>query len=418
MTALDFLKKPWRPELAGAIIGIIASIQIFLVRSPWYITGPENQFGGWLLYVLTLGLVDVHKWDYFNPSSPMFVAPAAHPFDPANKEFMIVLGFMLGAMIAKALEGNWRLRWPANRAVLVTSVVGGLMLGFGARLALGCNVGNFVSTVQSLILSGVVFFTGMAVGTFIATRLIEDYLLHYMHRSKPFRIELGSRVDNRKVLALALAATAVVSLYWWALGLITAIFFLLLGLGYGFAGSKGNICFTSMLRDGFWSRLAPYGGNARAIAIALSIMITANLVAKYVIGWQYREFLFPVGIHTFLGGVLFGVGMTLVAGCSFSSAYRSGEGSIPHLIAWFGMVFGMALLSYLWPFFFTTSIYLTPVLRIYDLFGGNVAAGAAFAYGLCAFIALVGSWRDGSLRRFATHMPIQISIKPPFLRRV
>ena len=89
-----------------------------------------------------------------------------------------------------------------------------------------------------------------------------------------------------------------------------------------------------MLRDGFWSRSAPYGGNARAIAIALAIMITGNLVLKYGFGWQYKEFLFPVGIHTFLGGVLFGIGMVLVAGCSFSSAYRSGEGNIPHLIAW------------------------------------------------------------------------------------
>ncbi len=67
-------------------------------------------------------------------------------------------------MIAKALEGNWRLRWPANRAVVLISIVGGLMLGFGARLALGCNVGNFVATIQSLVFSGFVFFLGDGLG--------------------------------------------------------------------------------------------------------------------------------------------------------------------------------------------------------------------------------------------------------------
>ncbi|AET33266.1 YeeE/YedE thiosulfate transporter family protein [Pyrobaculum ferrireducens] len=409
-----FLKEPWRPEVAGALIGLTAVLQIIIVKSPWYITGPENQFGGWLFYVLTGGLLNTKAWDYFNPSSPMFVAPAAAPWEPENKEFMIVLGFMLGAMIAKALEGNWRLRWPANRMVVLLSIVGGLMLGFGARLALGCNVGNFVATIQSLVFSGFVFFLGMAVGTFISTRLIEDFLMEKMHRSKPIRIELGSSVDNRKVLAVALAAAALTTLYWLGLGIWAAIAFLYLGIAYGFFGSKGNICFTSMLRDGFWSRLAPYGGNARAIAIALAIMITGNLVLKYGFGWQYKEFLFPVGVHTFLGGVLFGVGMVLVAGCSFSSAYRSGEGSIPHLIAWFGMVAGMTILSYVWPFFFTTSIYLSPVLHFYDFFGGNVAAGAAAAYAVALFIALVGSWRDGTLQRLL-HVP-QIKILAPRLR--
>ncbi|AEA12578.1 putative inner membrane protein [Thermoproteus uzoniensis 768-20] len=406
----DFLKKPWKPEIAGAVIGVIAVLQIIVVRSPWYITGPENQFGGWLYNVLSGGLLKTGQWAYFNPNSPMFVAPAAPPWDPRNKEFMIVWGFMLGAMIAKALEGQWRLRWPANRATVVLSVVGGLMLGFGARLALGCNIGNFVATIQSLVFSGFVFFLGMVVGSFIGTKLIEEYLMGLMGRSKPIRIELGNRVDNRKVLVFALAMTLVTALYWWLLGVVTAIAFLLLGIGYGFAGSKGEICFTSMLRDGFWSRLAPYGGNARAVAIALSIMITGNLILKYGLGWQYREFLFPVGAHTFVGGALFGIGMVLVAGCSFSSAYRSGEGSIPHLIAWFGMVSGMVVLSYVWPFFFTTSIYLSPVLRFQDLFGGNLAAGAAAAYSVALFIGLVGSWRDGTLRRLAAAPTIRLGL--------
>jgi len=42
----EFLKRPWRPEVAGALIGLLAVLQIIVVKSPWYITGPENQFGG------------------------------------------------------------------------------------------------------------------------------------------------------------------------------------------------------------------------------------------------------------------------------------------------------------------------------------------------------------------------------------
>ena len=77
----DFLVKPWRPEVAGLVIGIVASLQILVIRSPWYITGPETQFGGWLLKTLTLGAVKVDLWDYFNPSSPMDKALVTTSFE-------------------------------------------------------------------------------------------------------------------------------------------------------------------------------------------------------------------------------------------------------------------------------------------------------------------------------------------------
>ncbi|ABO08897.1 YeeE/YedE family protein [Pyrobaculum calidifontis] len=403
----DFLVKPWRPEVAGLVIGIVASLQILVIRSPWYITGPETQFGGWLLKTLTLGAVKVDLWDYFNPSSPMFVAKALGPLE--NPGFQIVLGFMLGAAIAKALQGAWRLRWPANWGVVITSIIGGLLLGFGARLALGCNVGNFFATVQSLVFSGFVFFLGMAMGTYVATFLIETWLMDRIAKTRPIRISIGGNVDNRKVLATAVAITAALSLYWWQIGVMAGLLYLLFGVAYGFAGAKADICFTSMLRDGFWSRLAPYGANARAVAIALSITITANLVLKYGVGYSYSEFLFPVGIHTLLGGFLFGIGMVLVAGCSFSSAYRSGEGSIPHLIAWIFMIIGMTLLAYVWPFFYTTAVALSPVLTLPEMLHGNVAAAAALGYLFCLFLALYPSIRDGTIQLS------QLNIKLPKL---
>jgi len=43
MRTVEDLKRPWRPEVAGAVIGLNAVIRV--VRSPWHITGPENQFG-------------------------------------------------------------------------------------------------------------------------------------------------------------------------------------------------------------------------------------------------------------------------------------------------------------------------------------------------------------------------------------
>ena len=81
------------------------------------------------------------------------------------------------------------------------------------------------------------------------------------------------------------------------------------------------------------------------------------------------------------------------------------------------MIAGMTILSYLWPFSYTTSIYLSPVLHFYDLFGGNLAAGAAAAYSVAHFIALVGSWRDGTLQRITSRWVAQPKIITCFLRK-
>jgi uncharacterized membrane protein YedE/YeeE len=88
-------------------------------------------------------------------------------------------GVLLGAMLAAGFAGAFRLRgaWPP--LPLALSLLGGVMMGFGARLAVGCNIGAFLSGAASGSLHGWVFMvfalagTAAAVGTLaLARRLI------------------------------------------------------------------------------------------------------------------------------------------------------------------------------------------------------------------------------------------------------
>jgi len=78
---------------------------------------------------------------------------------------------MLGALAAAGLAGRFGPRWRVPAKSLGAAVIGGLLLGYGARLASGCNIGAFFSGVASGSLHGWVWFITAFAGTTVGTRL-------------------------------------------------------------------------------------------------------------------------------------------------------------------------------------------------------------------------------------------------------
>jgi len=76
-----------------------------------------------------------------------------------------------GAGLAAALAGRFRVALTAAPGALLASVVGGLLLGYGARLAYGCNIGAFFSGVASQSLHGWVWLAAALAGTWIGIHL-------------------------------------------------------------------------------------------------------------------------------------------------------------------------------------------------------------------------------------------------------
>ena len=53
------------------------------------------------------------------------------------------------ALTASGLAGRFKPAWAVSRRSLVAAIGGGLLLGYGARLAYGCNIGAYFSGVAS-----------------------------------------------------------------------------------------------------------------------------------------------------------------------------------------------------------------------------------------------------------------------------
>jgi uncharacterized membrane protein YedE/YeeE len=80
-------------------------------------------------------------------------------------------GIMLGALLAAGLAGKFNPIWRVSASSLLAAIVGGLLLGYGARLAYGCNIGAYFSGIASGSLHGWCWFVAAFIGNMLGTRL-------------------------------------------------------------------------------------------------------------------------------------------------------------------------------------------------------------------------------------------------------
>jgi uncharacterized membrane protein YedE/YeeE len=111
--------------------------------------------------------VDVASWPYWQ--APARLASLHAPVVTDVTSVMNV-GIILGASVAASLAGRFAPGWRVPLGSLAAAVVGGLMLGYGARLASGCNIGAYFSGVASASLHGYVWFLSALAGTYVGAR--------------------------------------------------------------------------------------------------------------------------------------------------------------------------------------------------------------------------------------------------------
>lgn len=81
------------------------------------------------------------------------------------------IGILLGAAAAAALTSRFVPQWRFPLRSLAAAVLGGLLMGYGARIAFGCNIGAFFSGVASTSLHGWLWLAAALAGSWIGVRL-------------------------------------------------------------------------------------------------------------------------------------------------------------------------------------------------------------------------------------------------------
>lgn len=82
------------------------------------------------------------------------------------------IGIVLGACAAACIAGGFRLRFDASSRAVLTAVMGGLAMGYGARIAYGCNIGAFFSGIASTSPHGWLWIAAALPGSWVGLKLL------------------------------------------------------------------------------------------------------------------------------------------------------------------------------------------------------------------------------------------------------
>jgi len=172
---MDWLSmKQWSPYAVGVGIGILSWFTFLLSDKP---------IGCSTAFARTSGMIERLFRGSKAVERPYYVK-----FAPTvDWEWMLVIGVIVGSFLSAKLSGQFQIQWiPGQWSALfgsaflprwLVALIGGIIMGFGARWAGGCTSGHGISgTLQLAVsswLAAICFFIGgiataMAIVTFLA----------------------------------------------------------------------------------------------------------------------------------------------------------------------------------------------------------------------------------------------------------
>jgi len=308
--------RPWLVWGSGVLVATL-NVFLFAFDRPWTASDGLRNWGDWVL--TGAGLV----------RRPDLLPPWLYSGSLLN------LGVIVGGAIAALLSREFAIRVPA-RAELAKGAVGGLLMGVGAILAFGCNIGGFFSATSALSLSGLGMMLGLGAGAFLGLRYLIWEVAHRPHWSRGggrIYLQAGGGAPARQpwagaiVLGLVLAALVLFA----RAGYGTQGIFLLFGAAFGVIFQRSRFCLVRAFREPFMTGDAEH---TRAAALALVVSTLGFAILKFTDLKDKGEWVFPAaGVGSLAGGLAFGVGMTLAGGCGAGSLWRAGEGQVKLWVA-------------------------------------------------------------------------------------
>jgi uncharacterized protein len=318
--------RPWSVWPAAVLIAAV-NVFLFAFDRPWTASDGLRNWGDWVL----TGLGFAHR--------PDLIAPWLYSGSLLN------LGVLLGGLTAALLSREFAIRVPP-RGELVKGGGGGLLMGVGAMLAFGCNIGGFFSAVSALSLSGFGMMLGLGLGAFLGLRYLlwetERRPTWSSGRARVWGAAVASAPSRQPVAGLLLAGVLLALPFVYAgAGLAAQGVFLLFGVVFGVVFQRSRFCLVRAFREPF---LTGDAEHTRAAALALLVSVLGFAVLKFTDLKDRGDWVFPgAGLGAVAGGTLFGVGMTLAGGCGAGSIWRAGEGQVKLWVALLGFALGTAL---------------------------------------------------------------------------
>lgn len=165
------LPGEWPYWAGGIALAILNALILLASDRPWGVTTTLTHIGSRTLQAIGF---EPANWTYFTEVGRDI---ALTQFGWWDSSLWLNLGVVAGSLLASLAAGEFFLR-PLHRTgrQLVLSLAGGILMGYGARLALGCSVGGLIGGVSSFSLHGWVFLLAVISGVLAGIKLFQRFL--------------------------------------------------------------------------------------------------------------------------------------------------------------------------------------------------------------------------------------------------
>ena len=159
--------RGWPAVVGGAVLGGIG-VLMYMVHMPWGVTGELTRWANTTMS--TLG---------FAPATPLGLSAIGGCAARAGEggifthTFAVTVGLLPGSLVGALFAREFKLRFPRSAKRYLQSLGGGVLMGYGAGLAIGCTIGAFFSSIPSLSISGWLFALALAGGAFLGVQAIK-----------------------------------------------------------------------------------------------------------------------------------------------------------------------------------------------------------------------------------------------------
>ena len=220
-----FISSDFRKSLDNVLGGLVVGL---VVIGAWYVTSNiqlayESDFDGEVTVTLREYLdPTTSQWDMSeavhenwqsakpdmnsgSPQSLTFINPSgqalgyvATGFDQVKLTFgvALVFGVILGSFLWSIVTKSFRIEWFASVGDFFNHLIGGILMGFGGVLAMGCTIGQGITGVSTLAVGSMLSLVSIIFGSAL-TMKIQYYKLVYEEEATFFAALASSLVDMK-----------------------------------------------------------------------------------------------------------------------------------------------------------------------------------------------------------------------------
>ncbi|MFZ5903627.1 MAG: YeeE/YedE family protein [Chloroflexota bacterium] len=187
--------NPTLANIFGLSHTVVALVVAAIILVIWYFVARKNQDDepkstdplvkrifkngwGWLAAGIVIGLINMlafYSSTLAGRSYPLAITSGwltivklgmSVPETKMGWDAWLVIGIIVGALIASLIAGEFKIRWPGWK-MIVQTFVGGLLMGFGAVTSAGCNVTHILSGLPQLGLGSLVGAIAIVLGSWL-----------------------------------------------------------------------------------------------------------------------------------------------------------------------------------------------------------------------------------------------------------